>query len=479
MKRITAIILLICMVFSFAACADKESTEGTKDVIIEEGKDKAYSTVRKQDYGGYEINIASLDGDVYLVDWKAEEFNGQVLNDLIYKRNLLIQNDYNVTFKAEKMTTENQLTSVRNAMMSGATYDIYGMKRDNLVLAYEGCLYDLSSMSDINLEQEWWDQNWLDAMTVQGSVYSLIGDISPNTLLATYSLVFNKNLFDELGLEHPYELVNSGKWTYEEFNKYTKDYSQDLNEDGKYGTEDQYGLVSWGESVGYSFFYSCDFSFGRVRDGEITIGYNEDKMISIYEKMYDTLITQNNYIETRGGSGWEGRMQTMYDIFKGGRALFCNLSLNHVSQYLSDMEDDFGILTIPKYDADQDEYCHYVAHTVPTINVPANHSNPEMIGNIIEACCAANYDMVVPDLYEVVAKLQDVRDEASAENVDRIIRTKVYDTAHWYSIGGYKSCSRDLIFSKSDNIVSHLASTTKYASQEVKKINDAYKSIKN
>ena len=434
MKRITAIILLICMVFSFAACADKESTEGTEDVIIEEGKDKAYSTVRKQDYGGYEINIASLDGDVYLVDWKAEEFNGQVLNDLIYKRNLLIQNDYNVTFKAEKMTTENQLTSVRNAMMSGVTYDIYGMKRDNLVLAYEGCLYDLSSMSDINLEQEWWDQNWLDAMTVQGSVYSLIGDISPNTLLATYSVVFNKNLFDELGLEHPYELVNSGKWTYEEFNKYTKDYSQDLNGDGKYDTEDQYGLVSWGESVGYSFFYSCDFSFGRVRDGEITIGYNEDKMISIYEKMYDTLITQNNYIETRGGSGWEGRMQTMYDIFKGGRALFCNLSLNHVSQYLSDMEDDFGILPYPKLDESQKSYATTTLNEVTMVGIPITAPDPELSALMTEALCRESHDTVAPAFYDIALKGKYTRDENSVEMIELIRDSLTFDIGWMHTV---------------------------------------------
>lgn len=481
MKRFVSLILLVCMTLTLVACATDSGNNGdlendTQDI----GSDKtAYSTVRKQDYDGYEVNVTTCSAAEYGMDWEAESLNGSVVNDLIFKRNALIENDYNVTFKLHHLGREDVFSSVRNGSLSGDVHDIYGLHQKTIALAQEGLLYDLNTVEDIDLTQEWWDQNWIKTMKVQGSVYSLVGDISPYTLLSSSLLLFNKNLFDDLDLEYPYEFVKSGKWTYEEFKKYIVDYSKDLDENGVYDTEDQYGIVGVGGMAVFGSMYSCDFSFVYNKKGELVLGYNQDKLISIYSKMFDTWVTQNNYFAKSGLSGdaMFATMEETYDIFKDGRALFCTTSFKQAELYLMDMDKDFGILTMPKFDEDQKEYCSYVNPSVPTTAMAANVKNPDMIGNIIEACCALNYDTVTPELYETVAKLQRVRDLESAEILDIVFRSKVFDPSHWYMISGFEDSVWQQLTSESNGLVSELSRYTSSALKEVEYINTQYRKL--
>ena len=60
----------------------------------------------------------------------------------------------------------------------------------------------------------------------------MTGDISYLSLAETECMLFNKKLFDDLGEEYPYELVKSGKWTFDEFKRLVEAGTKDLNGDG-------------------------------------------------------------------------------------------------------------------------------------------------------------------------------------------------------------------------------------------------------
>ena len=111
--------------------------------------------------------------------------------------------------------------------------------------------------------------------------------------------------------------------------------------------------------------------------------------------------------------------------------------------------------------------------------IPINVSDPQRTGNIVEAFCTASYDFVTPDIFEIVTKLQNVRDPDSAAMINIIIRTKVFDPSHWYDIPGYGTLSRTLLNSNSTNISSYIKGYAKNAPIKLKEINDLYLEAKN
>ena len=484
MKRAVSLILLLCLTLTFVACADSsDENQGNEAYETDtEGKSTAFSTVRKENYEGYEVNILYISATEMDKDFVAETIDGSVLNDRVYERNALVSTTYNVTLSLETMGSGDIMTLIRNTSLAGdSPYDFYGVQRSCIPLSYEGLLYDMATVKDIDLTQEWWDQNWVDTMTVKGSIYTLVGDISPHTLQYASALAFNKQLFDNYGLTYPYDLVREGKWTYDEYFKYISNATQDLNEDSKYDENDFYGVVGWGTEASYSLFYGSGISFARVnKEGKLALGYDQEKLVNVYEKVYRMWITENNFIQmsTGGTDGLEKRSK-VFSIFKGDRSLFLDTVLLQISTDITDMESDYGIVPIPKYNEDQKNYCSYVGYVVPTIAMAINVSDADKIGNIIEACCTAAYDIITPDMFEIITKLQDVRDLDSSEMVDKIIRTKFFDVAHWYVITGYCDFPRVPLTNKTDDVVSYLRNYIKVSNKEIENINTAYEKLAN
>lgn len=90
----------------------------------------------------------------------------------------------------------------------------------------------------------------------QGDLYGLPKDIGP------WAMAYNKDLFDEAGVEYPSQEV--GKWTWNEFLEAAKKLSKDTNDDGKI---DQYGIAGfpletavWGNGADY-----IDYETGEMK----------------------------------------------------------------------------------------------------------------------------------------------------------------------------------------------------------------------
>lgn len=473
------ICLLICLLMcltAFASCKDKNGDE-TGNVSTEtasDGEATAFSTVRREDYDGYDFRIMYFSGqDGFEKDFVAKAMTGEVLNDRVYLKNLLVKETYNIEISLDTMTSGELHPYIRNNSIAGeSAYDVYGINRSGMALCYEGYFLDLTTLSDIDISQEWWDQKWVESMSIYGSLFSLVGDFSIGSLQSLSCMCFNKTLFDNRKLTYPYELVNNGQWTYDEMLKYIKGASTDLNEDNKYTTEDFYGITGWGTEASYALFYASGFSFAKTNnEGALEISYSSDVLTNVYGYVDRIWNVENNY---RNDSGDIAQHSYPWAIFKDDRSLFLDTTLLKIGLFLSDMESDYGVIPNPKFSVDQDDYSSYSSYTIPMTCVPVNVSDPQRAGNIIEALCTASYDKVTPDIFEIVTKLQNVKDPDSAKMVDIIVRTKMFDPAHWYNISGYGSFSRAMLKSGSTNISSYLNGYTRPAPSEIDKINDLY-----
>ena len=484
MKKIffRIVCLLVCFLMCFgvlASCGDKEQ-ENTGDVTEPvEGELTAFSTVRREDYQGYEFGIMYFKGyDGLEADFEAEALNGEVLNDRVFRKNQMVKETYNIELKLDTMVNAELYQFIRNNSMTGdSPYDVYGISRSGMPLCTEGYFLDVNSLDDIDTTKEWWDQKWVSEMSIHGSLFSLVGDFSIGTLQSVSCLCFNKELFTNNGLEYPYELVEKGEWTYEKMLSYVKGATRDLDDDSKYTVEDFYGITGWGTEAGYTLFYGSGFSFANIdNSGALEISYDQERLTNIYEQVHKLWIVENNY---RNETGDVAQHSYPWDIFKDGRSLFVDTTLLKIGMFLSDMESGYGVIPAPKFDADQEDYSSYASYSIPMTCIPVNVADRQRTGNIVEAFCTASYDVVTPDIFEIVTKLQNVTDPESAEMIDIIIRTKMFDAVHWYVISGYHDFSRQMLRASSTNITSYLKGYTRNAPKEVENINKLYLEAKN
>ena len=490
MKRMLALLCAILMLTSAAVSCGKteepaDTTTATVDSAItdtttaatepaETEPPKAFDTVPEQNLGG-EFHVRYAQADSCYEDFHAETLNGDVKNDSIYERNSMVEEKLGIDIQI----SWDEITVVNNdcklQVQSGASdYDLFGGHRSSLILSYQGMQYDLSDIPTLDLTQEWWDQDYIKAVTVGDSLYTAIGDIGVSTLLFVSSMTFNKRLMDEAQIAYPYDLVREGKWTMDALLNMTTDYSADLNGDGKLVREDdRFALLGWGTETTYSLFYCSNFAFiNRNAAGELALEYDANKLNSVLEKLINVCLRDNVYVFT--GSATVEEQDKTFAVFAEGRALFSDIVLSKVGTFYSAMEDDFGIIPPPKFDEMQDDDCAYLGYTIPVLFMSSNTADPERTGMVMEALCTASYDHVTPQMFEIVTKLKNVRDEDSSEMIEIIIRNKFIDTAHFFDVEGYGTLPRTIITNKNSNPASLIKTFERIAAKEWEKIVSAF-----
>jgi ABC-type glycerol-3-phosphate transport system substrate-binding protein len=96
----------------------------------------------------------------------------------------------------------------------------------------------------VDLDKPWWDKDFAGNLAIAGKLFAMTGDISHNSIGATFCMIFNKDLFDQYLIEYPYQTVIDGKWTFDRFAEIVKTASVDLNGDSKMTPEaDLYGFT--------------------------------------------------------------------------------------------------------------------------------------------------------------------------------------------------------------------------------------------
>ena len=347
MKRMLALLCAILMLTSTAvACGKTETVDGTtvaaevttvseavtETTPVETEPPKAFDSVPEQNLGGV-FNIRYNQNDNCYVDFLAETMNGDVKNDAIFERNAMVEEKLGVDIQITWTDYQSVDADCKIQVQSGSEdYDLYGGHRISLALSYQGFQYDLMDIDALDLTQEWWDQGYVDAVTINDSLYTVIGDAGVSTLLFVSSLTFNKKLMDEANIAYPYDLVREGKWTMDAFYNTIVDYGADLNGDGAVKREDdRLSLIGWGSESGYSGFYSTGFSFiNRDAAGDYAISYDSEKLTSILEKM--VRLWTVDYAYFNNGSG-VAEHEFTYGIFASGRALFSDIVLSKIGTF--------------------------------------------------------------------------------------------------------------------------------------------------
>jgi ABC-type glycerol-3-phosphate transport system substrate-binding protein len=479
------LVLLLCgamLIAMLASCVNANEGEDSSTAANEEETNWVSADLEHSDaYKGKELVILSNKDD----DIGPEENSSDPLEDAVYRRNDKIESVYGIEINGlhvEDYITLGQDVKTDVTAGTGEYHIVYQHMVDAATnLALGNNLYKLNDLEHVDFDQPWWDQDCKNGFMIGDSMLLVCGDLLPSTNTITAAVIFNKNLFDEYGLEYPYDDARQGTWTIDDMLILTKDRTKDLNGDGKVVYQDDfYGLVGWSLDCDFNFFFGAGCTLFSFDEDHLPVyNANTDRLQTVYDKIYELIVTQQSFHVTVDEYIAN---KSMYaepaGVFKSGRALMYASYLSGAIG-LKDMENDFGLLPQPKYDEKQENYLSFVNGSASVVVVPKSVSeeNLDMAGYMMEVLSSSSYYMVTETLYEKVAKSKTARDPESAEMVDIIIRNKVFDFGYTHFHHKSLACAsivQTSLNSKSPSIVKNITKDEKLTKKELKKILEAY-----
>jgi hypothetical protein len=400
------------------------------------------------DWGGHVFKVITNSwadsGD--WADWRprdiySEAETGNPLNDAVYRRNATLEQRYNFTIQQVISDTNNANTEMRRAVQAGdRSFDAVSVTmNDTISSAQEGFLVDRHSVPHIELEQPWWDQGANYGMSIGGRLFLTSGDFVLVNRDACPGLLFNKQLLQDLQLENPYDLVRNGQWTLGKLYEMSRDAGADLGGTGEpisWRTWEtaRYGLIAQRDSI-VAFFHGAG---GRMsskdNDDMPTFIFDNERTFAIMDAAFDVMLNESAINLHRIPSPIYPKSEVM---FQDDRGLFMWVRLRIVEN-LRGMETDFGILPMPWFDENQQEWHHTVNRfTGHAMALPKFHDDDTLAraGFMLEAIAAESRYTVIPAYYDVQLSTQITRDEESSEMLDIIFSTTVWDTGEIYNWG--------------------------------------------
>ncbi|MCL2814557.1 MAG: extracellular solute-binding protein [Oscillospiraceae bacterium] len=368
-------------------------------------------------------------------DIAVEEENAEPVNDAVYKRNAILEDRYN--FKIKKTGAGGDIQTQAEKSIKAGSNDYFVTMcntQETNNMAMKGYLNDLSKIQHLDLTREYWDQNSVYGFTVGGRIFFMTGDLSVMANDATWILMFNKNVLQDLQLENPYDVVRNNKWTIDKMYDMMKGATKDLNGDGVInGLDDQVGLATHDTTYDGIFFGSGMRVSVMDGEGYPQLAMNNEKISTVMEKsimIMDKALTYNPPANDQLAAA-------LAKPFEEDRTLFYGEVLQCVIRRRN-METPFGVLPFPKLDENQADYAHLVHVTACMVGVPVSMSDEDMdfTGFVLEAMAAESRNWLVPAYYTTALEGKFMRDEESKEMLDIILRTRRYDLGYVSDWGG-------------------------------------------
>ena len=446
---------------------EAETTETTETTEIPDN-------LPEMDFGGYDFRIYIRDQEHYNTDFHAESETGDLINDAVYTRNKKVEERFNISIDTIFYPLNDNLTSVSKSILAGDdAYDVIAMHGAYaFAFGAEIAIDWFSNMPYINFDAPWWPEDIVKNLSAFGKLYCTTGDISYLGLNSSGCMMFNKDLFKNLGIDYPYEDVLNGKWTTDKFMSIVKSGMLDLDGDGVMSpSSDRYGVDifnEWGYPI--TVFYSGGDRVITINaDGtpELTV-YNE-RTSNIFDKFFDLINSGGAYVRPTGGGG-EFIENTS---FKSGRALILATVVSDIIRH-RDLDYEVGVLPYPKYDENTPKYYANPDAGQNVLVIPKTVSDTEKISIIIEALAAESYRSVMPAFYEVSLKTKYSRDEESEAMLDYIRDGIIFDYGYFNSsvAGDLAYIGRNLYASKNPNFLSYYEKWAPKAEENIKKLSD-------
>ena len=457
-SRLIACLLALLLVFTailLCACGEEETDGGSKSPAGSNSSGDSTSKPESTDVPPATADLNGREIRVFSFDFSRASIQGYT-GEVIYsdeddassvdvaKKAIVdfVETEYNCDIDGVLDNTTNLVTLVQNMVTSGTyDYDILFTSQATFVsMAQAGTLTDLNTVSTLNLKNSWWDQNAVEQLSISNKLFYVNGDINTFDDLGTFCVIFNKSMRERLSIEEDfYETVRNGDWTLDHFIEICQGITSEYNGDGVLNEFDQWAFGTETYNVFVQVLGGGLHLIEKDEDDRPYIAFKNnpqrlysalDKIISFYQSS-DVMVADDGSFP-QYSNVWE---ETVNKAFREGRELFYMGGLFNLAAF-RDMEDDIGVLPIPKTFEDQEEYYHTVTTgNTSYLAIPKGVLDVEDLGLVIEALAMKSKELLTPAFYDTQLKYRDLRDDESGEMLDLIFATRSFDHGPAYNWG--------------------------------------------
>ena len=428
LRILSLLLALVMTVSAFAAC-----NSGDTEATTEASSQQATETAATETETEYFPDIAQKDYDttfhiytqqscnVPKYHW-VEESEGDALSEAIFARQEKVRDYLGVEIVGSQgydhMTyTEGFKTAVKNKddsiqiMLSHVHSGIESLITGNY-------LRDFTTMDEINLDNDYWNMNFMDGLSLNGHMY--LGNNNFD-ILYTNVITFNKKMMDQYGdaLESDvYTMVLDYKWTLDQMISLASMVYIDATSDGK-TEDDTFGItgIQWVEFIGFLHASGLNYiGVGESGNYEVVV-YNEvnqAKTADLVDKLAQMVASDYAWFRYRIESTPVINVNT-------GRTLMGIISTNSLPG-LCDYDVEFGVLPYPMYDEAQKDVGYRHLQWGGYLCVPSYSSNPVMIGETVEMLAFFSDDVNVAFYEKLLGK------QVADMPLDRQMLELVWDT---------------------------------------------------
>ncbi len=477
----STLFLLLCTLISCGGdtANDTAETAAPSDTTAAVTEDPGPAlSVPQNDYTGEVITmLADIDyNGFFRLDVDAD---GEAINDAAARRNDLVEEHLGVTFEfigaADEPAVANTLKA--SVMAGDTTFDLIFPHATVGVAAMvtDGLLYDWNKLPGVDFTKPWWNTTMTDSLGIGGKLYYASGDIVMSWQ-GMMAILFNKTYLNSMDLEKDlYETTFDGEWTMDYMSTVIKGITQDLNGDGKMTEVDRYGLLD-NINCGYVYMYSGDQRVTNTdADGYPTLVMNTERMVEIVNKYYNLVNSGDIYLDSYNSGSYA--TSTYRNMLLEGRSFLTTLDIGGLYSNLREIEFEFGILPMPKFDEAQEHYRVFCGAGL--IGIPSNIENPTLISDVAETMAYYSYKEIRPAFFDIVLENKAVRDENSYKVIQMMHENKVFDFGFNFdtTASAYGLLKEVVITKKSTDFASVYAKKEKGIRKMFEKIVDAVKDM--
>ncbi len=408
----------------------------------------------QMDFNGQTIRISGWSE----VENKYPEFGveklgaGTIVDDAAYLKNKSVETRLNVSLKFDTVkgwtgpgdgSGQEQLTRVQNAAGTG-DIDLIGTYSWNAcTFMVNGLVSNLNSMPYLDLNHPWWNESIVEKSSIYGNVYYATGDISPSYIGNTYAIFFNKNVAEEFKLGDIYALYDNDRWTMEKMIELSKMTASDTGVVGTKENTDKFGFVTYLTAMD-ALYQGSDFTLvDNAPDGSLLL--SEDFTSAEVQSLIETLVSFNNTDACYIDEGVD-----YLKAWKQGNALFVLTDIYNVKDWENSNAKNFGLLPMPKYSEDQEDYHTLVGFYYSMYCVPRSSQGNEAVGATLECLASEAYRRVTPAYYESMIRTRFSATVKEAMMFDTVRDSVVIDSGRifqghlgWKIWGEFRSCIKN------------------------------------
>lgn len=494
--RVLSLLLALTMLLGIlCACADGGGTASTEsdtirdsdsdtdapdedsDAEVEDGSDETPACeLPELDLGGEEYVFLTQ----YREGWTSGELtveglDGDPVNDAVFTRNQVVETQLHVTICNRAEYTDDP-EKVANKLVSSVKtgvheYDVVAAPMYTMTgVSLDGNFRNLRKATYLDLEKPWWTQGLNEALEYKDMQFIAAGSALLSLYRFSFATMFNKNMFDNVGIPYLYENVRDKTWTLDYQNSIIETFYSDNGNGEQDKTGDVYGFVSNDNISADPYWSSCNMTIlSRDESGSYTLdGFDIQKLASVTEKVLELYYGHDKASYNFKYRSYDAEQDDIRDMFANGYAAMATLRIMALeSGSMQNMSQLYGVVPMPKYDEAQENYGTMVHDVFTTLGIPATSTGTRFdnTGALLEALAYQGHTIVRPAYYEVALRTKLVTDPDSSEMLDILFESIRIDPGILYSVtmAGFHDTFRTLIKTNDSTVASTFKAKTKEA----------------